>query len=152
MKNTMKRWCEYQNHSKCARRRFSIANHTMIPRAAVMIQPVAPGPVMKLAATNAKTFWPVVFASGSIIASSVKLTIWATIWTIEKMTMDQATALWNVMFLSKGMNEFKGVRRSREMKLRQTGRRMNAASTWRTSAAVRAIALVRNEGLEDIGV
>ena len=75
MKKTMNRWCEYQNHSKCARRRFSIANQTMRPRATVIIQPVAPGPVMKLAATNAKTFWPVVFASGSIMASSVKLTM-----------------------------------------------------------------------------
>ena len=145
MKKTMKRWCEYQNHSKWARRRFSIANQTMIPSAAVMIQPVAPGPVMKLAATNAKSFWPVVFASESMTASSVKLTMCATMWTMEKMTMDQATALWNVMFLSKGMNELSGVRRRSEMKLRQTGRRMNATSTWRTSAAVRAIA-VREHG------
>ena len=71
MKKTMKRWCEYQNHSKWARRRFSIANQTMIPSEAVMIQPVAPGPVTKLAMMNADTFCPVVTASVSIMASSV---------------------------------------------------------------------------------
>jgi hypothetical protein len=34
--------------SKCAFRLFSIANHTITPRATHMSQPVAPGPVMKL--------------------------------------------------------------------------------------------------------
>ena len=42
--------------------------------------------------------------------------------------MDQAVALWKVMFLSKGMMSLSGVRRRREMKLRQTGRRMNMTS------------------------
>jgi hypothetical protein len=51
--------------------------------------------------------------------------------------MDQAVALWKVMFLSKGMMSFKGVWRNMEMKFRQTGSRMKAASTWRMRAAVR---------------
>ena len=67
--------------------------------------------------------------------------MWATMWMMEKTTTDQATALWNVMFLSKGMNELRGVRRRREMKLRQIGSRMNAMSTWSMSAAERATAV-----------
>ena len=63
MKKTMKRWWVYQNHSKCARRRFSMANQTMMPRAAVIIHPVTPGPVAKFAARKATIRWPVVFAS-----------------------------------------------------------------------------------------
>lgn len=42
----------YQNRSKLARLRFSIAYQTMIPSAAVMIHPVIPGPVAKLACKN----------------------------------------------------------------------------------------------------
>lgn len=48
--------------------------------------------------------------------------------------------MWNVMFLSKGMTSFKGVRRSMEMKFLQTGSRMKATSTCRMRAAVRAMA------------
>jgi len=54
--------------------------------------------------------------------------------------MDQAVALWKVMFLSKGMMSFKGVRRSMEMKFLHTGSKMKATSTWRMRAAVRATA------------
>lgn len=61
-------------------------------------------------------------------------------WTIDQKMMDQAVALWNVMFLSKGMISFKGVWRSREMKFLQTGSRMKATSTCRMRAAVRAMA------------
>lgn len=43
--------------------------------------------------------------------------------------MDQAAALWKVMFLSKGTMSFKGVRRNKEMKFLHTGSRMNATST-----------------------
>lgn len=143
MKNTMNRWWVYQNHSKCARRRFSIANHTMMPRAAVMIQPVRPGPVAKLATKNATTRWPVVFASVSMMASFAKLTMCAPMCTADQKTMDQAVALWKVMFLSKGMKWFNGVRRTSEMKFRQTGSRMKMTSTWRTRAAVRAMAVGR---------
>lgn len=140
MKKTMNKWWEYQNHSKRARRRFSMAYQTMIPRAAVMIHPVAPGPVTKLAAMKATILWPVVFASGSAIASSAKLTMCAPMWTALPTTIDQAVALWKVIFLSKGMISLSGVRRRSEIKLRQTGRRMRATSTWRTNAAVRAMA------------
>lgn len=101
---------------------------------------------MKLAATKAKSFCPRVTASGSTMTSSVKLTMWATMCTMEKTTMDQATALWKVMFLSKGMKVLSGVLRSMEMKFRQTGRRMKATSTWRTRAAVRAIAALNVQG------
>lgn len=38
--------------SKFARLLFSMANHTMIPSTAVMIQPVIPGPVAKLYSRN----------------------------------------------------------------------------------------------------
>lgn len=47
MKKTMNKWCEYQNRSKWALRRFSIANHTIAHRQRTMIQPVIPGPVEK---------------------------------------------------------------------------------------------------------
>jgi hypothetical protein len=56
--------------------------------------------------------------------------------------MDQAVALWNVMFLSNGINELRGVLRSREMKFRQTGKRMKMTSVCSTSAADLAIAVV----------
>jgi hypothetical protein len=48
--------------------------------------------------------------------------------------------LWNVIFLSRGTMSFKGVRRNREIKFLHTGSKMNATSTWRMRAAVRAIA------------
>lgn len=47
MKKTMNKWCEYQKRSKLALRLFSIANQTMAPKQATIIQPVTPGPVMK---------------------------------------------------------------------------------------------------------
>lgn len=53
--------------------------------------------------------------------------------------MDQPTSLWKVMFLSKGMMPFSGVRRTMEITFLHTGRRIRAMSTWRTSAAERAI-------------
>lgn len=67
MKKTMKRWWEYQNFSNVALRTFSRAYQTMIASAAVMIQPVTPGPVVKLAAKKAATRAPVV--SPAIIAN-----------------------------------------------------------------------------------
>ena len=48
-----------------------------------------------------------------------------------------------------GITSFKGVRRSIEMKFRQTGKRMKMASTWRTRAAARAMA-VRREGKAEV--
>ena len=48
--------------------------------------------------------------------------------TVQK-TMVQAAALWKVMFLSKGMMSFKGVRRNMEMKFLHTGSKMKATST-----------------------
>lgn len=60
MKKTIKRWWEYQNLSKVALRTFSLAKKTMMPRTVVMIQPVAPGPVAKLAERKARTRPPVV--------------------------------------------------------------------------------------------
>jgi hypothetical protein len=89
----MNRWCEYQKRSKCARRRFSMAKNTIIPREAVMIQPVIPGPVAKFADRNAIAIWPTVFASGSAFASLPKLTMCATTCTTVQKTMDQAVAL-----------------------------------------------------------
>jgi len=66
----------------------------------------------------------------------------AIVCTQEKNTMDQATSLWKVMFLSKGMMSFKGVRRAIEIKFLHTGKRMKATSTCSTSAAERAMAKV----------
>ena len=123
-KKTMNRWWEYQNRSKWARRRFSMAKKTIVPNAAVMIQPVIPGPVVKLAARKAKNLCPVVLASGSAAASFAKFTMCAAICTTEPITIDHAVAIWKVMFLSNGMMSLRGVRRRNEMKLRQTGRRI----------------------------
>jgi hypothetical protein len=55
MKKMMKRWWEYQNRSKLARRLFSIAKKTMMAKQVVIIHPVAPGPVVKLSAKNVVT-------------------------------------------------------------------------------------------------
>lgn len=57
--------------------------------------------------------------------------------------MDQATSLWKVMFLSKGITSFNGVRRAMEIRFLHTGKRMNATSTWSTRAAERAMGKVR---------
>ena len=114
-----------------------------------MIQPVRPGPVRKLAPR--KPMKPVFVDS----ARRVKLTMCATMCTPVKKTIDQATALSGrlsvarqsqrarkVMLLSNGTTAASGVRRRSEMKLRQTGRRMQAASKWRASEAARAMAYV----------
>lgn len=68
---------------------------------------------------------------------------WAIVWTHEKKTIDQATSLWKVMFLSKGITSFNGVRRAMEIKFLQTGKRMKATSTCNTRAAERAMGKVR---------
>src|SRR5580658_7308729 len=112
----------------------------MMARQTVIIHPVAPGPVAKLASRKARNFAPPVFAEVSASASLAKLTMCAPICTTVPKTIDQAVALWKVMFLSKGMIWLRGVRRRREMKLRQMGRRMKITSTCRTRAAARAIA------------
>lgn len=54
------------------------------------------------------------------MAKRAKFTQWAIVWTQEKKTIDHATSLWKVMFLSKSMMEFRGVWRRREMRPRQT--------------------------------
>ena len=127
MKNTMNKWCEYQKRSKWARRRFSIANQTIIIRATVIIHPVRPGPVVKLMLRNATKRFAGVVADVSAIASLAKLNMCATTWTTVKNTMDQATALWKVMFLSNGIIPFNGVRRNKEIKFRQTGSKIGRA-------------------------
>lgn len=102
-KKTRNKWCEYQKRSKLARRGFSLAYQAMTTSAAVMIQPVTPGPVVKFAMRKTTKRSPGVVASGSTKASSVKLTMCAAMWTKEKKQIPQPTALWNVIFLSKGM-------------------------------------------------
>jgi hypothetical protein len=66
--------------------------------------------------------------------------MWARVWTTLPTTIAQPVALWNVIFLSKGMMSPRGERRTIEMKFLQTGSRMKITSTWRTRAAARAIA------------
>src|SRR6266850_3395947 len=116
----------------------------MMPRTTVMIQPVTPGPVAKLASRKATNLALPVFASVSASASLAKLTMCATTWMTVPTTIDQAVALWKVMPLSKGMIWLSGVRRRREIKLRQTGRRMKTTSTCKTRAAARAMAVEWN--------
>lgn len=99
-----------------------------MPKVKVMIQPVTPGPVAKLTPRKMTTF-PPVEAVLSDAASLAKLTICATMCTTVPTTIDHAVALWKVMFLSKGMMSFKGVRRNNEIKFRHTGRRMKMTST-----------------------
>lgn len=75
------------------------------------------------------------------------------VWTQEKKTIDHATSLWKVMFLSKGITSFKGVRRAMEIKFLHTGKRMKATSTCSTSAAERATGNVKpNCSLDPIEV
>ena len=69
MNSTMKRWCEYQNRSYLALRTFSLENNTMTPRQAVMIQPVIPGPVVKLMLRKARMRRRVVVADTSAMAN-----------------------------------------------------------------------------------
>lgn len=57
--------------------------------------------------------------------------------------MDHPTSLWKVMFLSKGMTPFRGVRRAMEIRFLQTGNKMKATSTWSVKAAERAMGNVR---------
>jgi len=127
MKKTRNKWCEYQKRSKFALRLFSVAYQTIIPRESHMIHPVTPGPVVKL--VNKKKTILFLVVSADTMARLAKLTMWATVWTKDQKTIDQAAALWKVMFLSKGMISFKGVRRKMEMKFLQTGSNMKATST-----------------------
>ncbi len=53
--------------------------------------------------------------------------------------MAHATSLWNVMFLSKGIMSFSGVRRAMEIRFLHTGKRMKATSTCSVKAAERAM-------------
>ena len=128
MKNRMKRWCEYQNRSKWSLRTFSLEKNTIAARQAVMTQPVIPGPVVKLRLRKTRTRWPAV-AEASAMANLKKFIIWARMWMTVNATMDQAVSLWKLRALSKGMKSFKGDRRSKEMKLRQTGNKIKATST-----------------------
>lgn len=57
-----------------------------------MIQPVAPGPVVKFAARKSNTFWPAL-ALVLDIASLAKFTMCATMCTNVQTTMDHAVAL-----------------------------------------------------------
>lgn len=69
MNNTMKRWWEYQNRSKLDLRTLSLEKNTMAPRDAVMIQPVIPGPVVKLRLRKARKRRRVVVADTSAKAN-----------------------------------------------------------------------------------
>ena len=69
MNITIKRWCEYQNRSKLALRTFSLENNTMTPRQVVMIQPVIPGPVVKLRLRKTRNRRRVVVADTSAMAN-----------------------------------------------------------------------------------
>jgi len=57
--------------------------------------------------------------------------------------MDQATNLWKVIFLSKGITSFRGVRRAIDIRFLQTGNKMKATSTCSTNAAERAMGNVK---------
>jgi hypothetical protein len=130
MKKTMKRWWVYQNLSNPPlglRRFFSTANHTITPSETVMIHPVIPVPVAKLRERNSTKTLVVVFFE-RMIARFAKFHMCATIWTRLKKTMDHAVAMWNLMLSSKGTISFSAVWRRREMKFRQTGKRMKATS------------------------
>jgi hypothetical protein len=76
------------------------------------------------------------------IAKRAKFIQWAIVWTHVKKTIDQAVSLWRVMFLSKSMMLFSGVWRRREIRPRQTGKRINATSTCRVKAAALAMGYV----------
>ena len=140
MNNTMKRWWEYQNRSKWSRRCCSMEKKTMMARQTVMIHPVTPGPVAKLALRNATNMGPGPFTLGSATASLPKFTIWDRMWTTLQKTIDQPVALWKATTLSNRMTWLSGVRRRREMKFRHIGISISATFTYRTSAAARAMA------------
>ena len=70
-----------------------MAKKTMTPKTTVIIQPVTPGPVAKLALRKATNLAPPVLASVSAIASLAKLTMCARTWTAVPATIDQAVAL-----------------------------------------------------------
>ena len=96
--------------------------NTITMRTTSMTHPVAPGPERKLKRKNPLRPVPVAFARRT------KFTMWAIVWTQEKKTIDHAMSLWNVMFLSKSMTLFNGVRRRREIRPRQTA--INQNSFW----------------------
>ena len=93
MKKIMKRWWEYRNCSNLALRHFSPAKKTMMPRQGATIQPVAPGPVTKLASRKATTLAPNVLAPGSAFARRAKLTMCAPMCMAVKRIIDHAVAL-----------------------------------------------------------
>jgi len=107
----------------------------MASKATSMMYPVHPGPVRKFALR--KPTKPRLF----LAASCAKLFQWANVWSREKNTIDQAVTasatqgsapvrsrisqdlrderLWKVIFLSKGMMPFRGVRLAKEIRFRQ---------------------------------
>lgn len=99
----------------------------MTARHAVMIQPVIPGPVVKLRLRNIRRRADV--EEPFNMANLKKFIIWATMWIPVNATMAHAVSLWKVRAWSKGMKSFRGVRRRKETKLRQTGNKINATST-----------------------
>lgn len=113
----------YQNRSNCARRGFSMAVSAIAINASNITYPVHPGPVAKFA--SKKPLNPSLLTA----ANFAKLFQCAIVCTQEKKTIDQATSLWKVMFLSNGMMPFKGVRRTIDIKFLHTGKRMRATST-----------------------
>jgi hypothetical protein len=119
----------YQNFSKLALRLFSEEKNTMTNKIIVINHPVTPGPVAKLAWKKTPIRAPVVVADASAMANLAKFTMWDMICITVAATMEYAVALWNVKALSKGMMSLRGVRRSREMKFRQTGKRIKTTST-----------------------
>jgi len=146
-KKTMNRWWVYQKRSKLARRAFSAAVKAIAINESSMTYPLQPGPVARLA--RMKPMKPRLFPA----ENRAKLFQCATVCTQEKKTMDQATSLWKVMFLSKGITSFNGVRRAMEIRFLQTGNRMKATSTCSTRAAERATGKVKpNCALEPIEV
>ena len=82
-----------------------------------MIQPVVPGPVVKLRLRKARNLSQVVVADVSHAASAMAnlqnfTILWAKMWTtVNPSIMGQATAFWKVRALSKELISFKGVRR-----------------------------------------
>jgi hypothetical protein len=147
MKKTMNRWCVYQKRSKFARRAFSAAVNAIAIRAMSMTYPLQPGPVARLARMNPMK--PRLLPA----ENRARLFQWEIVWTQEKNTIDHATSLWKVMFLSNGITSFKGVRRAIEIRFLHTGNRTKATSTCSTRAAERATGNVKpNCCLEPIEV
>jgi hypothetical protein len=127
----------YQKRSKFARRAFSAAVNAIAFNAMSMTYPLQPGPVARLA--RIKPMNPRLLLAENL----ARLFQCATVWTQEKKTIDQAIVLWKVMFLSKGIMSFNGVRRAMDIRFLQTGNRIKATSTCSTSAAERATGNVK---------